>query len=166
MEEQTYNLEEIIDFKNFIPNGEYVVKLIDAELVNTETTKPYLQATFTIQEGDLAGNDFPKRYYLSTFKTKNGGTGCYGLSDFRREVSAIGADAQLKQKFTTKEFLKMYAQIFAKKKLKIHKSQQKDSKGKTNENGTPLMYDRFSIFGVVSSQQVASGVDPLADMGF
>jgi len=169
-EELTYDLNEIVDFKSQVPDGEYIVRLVDVELEGLGTDKPYLQATFAIQEGELAGDDFAKRYYLSTFKTKKGATGCFGLSDFRREAAAIGAEAQIKQKFTATEFRKIYAQIFGKKKLKMMKSMQKDGKGKLNEDGTPVMYQRFTIFSLANPEQqlvsVGAGSDPLAELGF
>src|SRR5271163_3652778 len=162
-EETTYNLEEIIDFKSSIPNGEYVVKLIDAALGSYDgaTTPAYLQATFSIQEGDLMGEDISKRYSLKIFTTKNGATGCMGLADFRRECGKVGADAQLKQKFTAKEFRVLYATIFGKKKLRIMKTMEKDFKGAVNDDGTAKMWPRYNIIGLASQPHVATGADPL-----
>ena len=166
-DETTYDLESIIDFKGSIPNGEYIVKLIDVALGTTTNQKPYLQATFEIQQGDLSGEDFNKRYYLNTFVSKKGVTGCMGLSDFRREVGKIGAETQLKQKFTTEELRVMYAKIFGKKKLTIKKSEEKDGKGAVNEDGSPKMWPRYNIIGLAGGQShTAAGADPLADLGF
>jgi hypothetical protein len=167
-EEMTYNLEEIIDFKSSIPNGEYVVKLIDVELGTYDgaSTPSYLQATFSVQEGDLMGEDMSKRYSLKIFTTKNGATGCMGLADFRRECGKIGADSQLKQKFTAQELRKIYATIFGKKKLRILKTMEKDYKGTVTEDGTVKMWPRYNIIGLASQPHVAAGADPLADLGF
>ena len=166
-DETTYDLESIIDFKGSIPNGEYVVKLIDVALGTTTNQKPYMQATFEIQQGDLSGEDFSKRYYLSTFVSKKGAFGSMGLSDFRREVVKIGAESQLKQKFTSAELRVMYAEIFGKKKLTMRKSEEKDGKGAVNEDGSPKMWPRYSIIGLASKQShSAAGADPLADLGF
>jgi hypothetical protein len=167
-DETVYNLEEIIDFKSSLPNGEYVVKLIDVLLGSYDgaSTPSYMQATFAIVEGDLNGEDFNKRYSLKVFQTKSGAPGCMGLSDFRRECGKIGADSQLKQKFTAQELRTLYATIFGKKKLRIMKSQEKDFKGATNDDGTPKMWPRYNIIGLAQHAHVASGADPLADLGF
>lgn len=170
-EELTYNLEEIIDFKNSIPNGEYVVKLIDVTLGSYDgaSTPCYLQALYNIAEGDMMNEEISKRYSLKIFTTKNGATGCMGLADFRRECGKIGADSQLKQKFTAQELRKLYAQIFGKKKLRIMKTMEKDYKNGVNEDGTPKMWPRYNVIGLASQPQLVTagaGSDPLADLGF
>jgi len=127
---------------------------------------PFMAAFFEIQEGEYAGEDFSKRYYLNVFTTKKGVQGCMGLSDFRREVSKIGADSQLKQKFTSEELRKLYATIFGKKKLKITRTEEKDGKGAVNEDGSDKMWPRYNITGLAGQSYTAAGADPLADMGF
>jgi hypothetical protein len=171
MEETTYDLEKIIDFKNTVPDGEYIVKLIDVELGTYEgnSAPGYLQATFDIVEGELMNETITKRYSLNVYSTKTGGTGCKGLSDFRREAGKVGADSQLKQKFTATEFRKLYATIFGKKKLKLHKSMEKDYKNTVNEDGSPKFWPRYNIIGLAHPGQLAAvgaGTDPLADLGF
>jgi hypothetical protein len=165
-EEQVYDLEAIIDFKNSIPNGEYVVRLTDVILSKTGNHVPFMQATFDIQEGKLGGEEISKRYYLNTFTTKKGAVGCMGLSDFRREVGKIGADAQLKQKFTAEELRKLYASIFGKKKLRIQRSEEKDGKDAVNDDGSPKLWPRYTIIGLAGQSQTVTGADPLADLGF
>jgi hypothetical protein len=166
-EETTYDLEAIIDFKSSIPNGAYTSRLIDVILGSTKNNVPFMESRFEIQQGDLAGEEFTKRYYLNTFTTKKGAVGCMGLSDFRREVGKIGAESQLKQKFTSEELRKMYATIFGKKKLNVQRTEEKDSKGAVNEDGSAKMWPRYNIIGLAGPQQAATGsVDPLADLGF
>ncbi len=165
-EETTYDLSAIIDFKTGIPNGEYTVKLVDVRLGKTANDKPYLEAQFDIQGGELSAEEFSKRYYLSNFTTKKGVVGNMGLSDFRREVGKIGADSQLKQKFTSLEMRTLYATIFGKKKLIIKKTEEKDGKGAVNDDGSPKMWPRYNIIGLAGTSHVAAGADPLADLGF
>ncbi len=150
-EEITYNLDEIMSFKASLPEGIYEARLTNVNLGATQKGDPVLEANFEIISGESSGEDVLKKYYLVNFITKKGAKGNNGISEFRSDATAIGELSKVPRQFTAVELKKLYAKLFLNKKIRLKKFLEKDSKGATNEDGSPKLWAKFKILGLVQS---------------
>ena len=158
MSEVIYDLNEIIDFGNTLPEGEYTAKATAVEAGETKSNDPKIVVTFEIQEGEYRGHTFDKQYFMKQGVTKNGAKWCRGISELRADAKAIGVFPNLPKSFTFPQARKVFAEVLCKKKLIVAVGREQD------RNDPGKSYPRYSVRGLADNEAQVTNSDPLADL--
>lgn len=115
-EVDSISFDEVSVISTGVPLGKYDVRLLDVEgRKGRENGKLSLVATLEIEDGPYAGLTIPKFYSLSTFKDKQGRTGCFGVSQIKADATNLDLMSKLPSSFpigNVDEARKIYAKAF------------------------------------------------------